>query len=342
MQLRSSRVRSASFAQVLMAGLLTGAGAGTAVASTADRGPGAAIAAIRHDLPLLLAAPLEDTRVRPTIDWVVADNKETVAMWYAGKDRGVVALRLRSRQWWWRGAAATEGTFGWTEMQIPGNEVTSCGSTFPGPPSAHDLLVKGFIDKALADELSHRLQPTTIPKSFVKLSLCDPDQSYVESWRDSYAATFFYKEPYYYEWWFRLSGGTPADSQKAAASGAQAYYSFALSAEPKPRSFYQVAQPVKPTPLPSAVTFARGATFAVWFPYVLSKDRYYTLDLKGGASRIFSLSGRLKNNVLHFDLPQFTWQLRHAAYGEIDGARVTKAVATVAPTVSGLPRGPIP
>jgi len=289
----------------------------TTPAFASDIGPAADLREIRHDLPLLLAAPLEPTRLRPTIDWVVADGAHAVAMWHAGKNQGIVALRWRSGQWWWRGAAATTGyPFGWTRMSIPGNEVTDCDA-LGDRPSAGDLLVEGFIDRAFADVLSHRLQRTADSTVGKTLRLCDPDPAFVESGNDAgYAATFSYKENYYYYWWLSLSGRTPIRTRATVTPGARSLYTFALRAQPKPSSYYQPRHSPA-TPLPAAITF-RDSTLQVWFPYVLSDRTRYFLTLDGEASQLRDLPARLSNNVLYFRLSRFTWRIRDVARGKIE------------------------
>lgn len=289
-------------------------------AFASDVGPPAAVAAIRHDLPLLLAAPLEYTRLKPTIDWVVADREHAVAMWHAAKNKGIVALHLRSNQWWWRGAAVTTGgPADWTYMSIPGNEVTDCDAPF-GPPTAHGLFSEGFIDATLAGMLSSRLKQIGSggSRAIHMIKLCAPNEQYVKSGKDPYAATFFYKEEYYYDWWFVLSGWAPVDSHRAMTANAKPYHFVTLKADPRRPDYRPRSQP---TPLPTTLTFARGATFEVWFPYVLSRTTHYTLNLSGGTS-IHALSGKLKNNVLHFDLPAFSWEVSGPVYGEIDGTQM--------------------
>jgi hypothetical protein len=285
-----------------------------AVAIANDYGPAIAVAAIRHDLPLLLAEPLQDTRLRPTIDWVVADSQNAVAMWHAGQNAGVVALRFRSGRWWWRGAAVmTQGDVGvWTPMSIPGNGLSLRyqDGLLSGPPSAHDLLAQGFVDKALADKLSGRLVAAAPFRGPVPLVLCDPDLNYIKSGSEAYeaTATFFHKEDVGWKW-FTLSGNTLPYWQRAAIPGADPYYLFSLSA--------WTSDGAAP---PTVLTFASGSTFDVWFPFVLPKEKNYTLHFSDVVPEIPELSGTLKNNVLRFVLPPFALRKGVIAHGEIDGA----------------------
>lgn len=239
-------------------------------------------------------------------------------MWHAGRNQGIVALRLHSGQWWWRAAAVTTGyPYGWTRMSIPGSDVTECDSSVRRAPSAKDLLAQGFINAMLAHELSKHFEPTAaaIP---VKLVLCDFRSNFVRSYDDAYDAIFSYKERYYYDWWLTLHGGAPADlAENSKNSAARPYYSFTLSAEPKP--YYELPGHPTAPPLAAALTF-RGATLDVWFPYVLRRNSSYSLDLAASGSDLRRVRGSLSDNVLHFSLPEFTWGMGYAARGTITGA----------------------
>jgi hypothetical protein len=86
-------------AQALTVGLLIVAGT---AASASDSGPSAAVAAIRRDLPILLAGPLSDQGAKATavVDMVLTDGSEAVATWHAPafhqRYRGLVVLQVLS------------------------------------------------------------------------------------------------------------------------------------------------------------------------------------------------------------------------------------------------------
>ncbi|HKU81477.1 MAG TPA: hypothetical protein VJP76_04830 [Candidatus Tumulicola sp.] len=283
-----------------------------------DRGPVAAIAAIRHDLPLLLASSLESTHLKPTVDWVVADDSNAVAAWHAGQNEGVVVLRLRSGHWWWRAAAvSTAGDVGiWTPMAVPGNALSLCyhdDELTHGPPSAHQLFAEGFIDKGLAGELSTHLF-TAPSRNLVPLVLCDPSMYYIRSYQGAYTATLFHKEDVGWQW-FVLDGHTPPVGYEPATQGVEAYYLFDLAVQ-----FSQ-----EPT-APETVAFASGSTFEVWFPFVLQGNKKYTLHLDGVSPEISALPGSLKGNVLRFVLPSFVLRTEATARGEIDGELLDRTI----------------
>ena len=110
--------------------------------------------------------------------------------------------------------------------------------------------------------------------------------------------------------WFSLSGYTASSWQKAAIPGTDPYYLFSLRVE----SFAGEASP------PAVLAFASGSTFEVWFPFVLPRNKGYTLHVSNVVPVIAELSGTLKNNVMRFVLPPFTLRSEVIAHGEIDGA----------------------
>lgn len=271
-----------------------------------DRGPIQAVATIRHDLPLLLAATLQRTHLNPTIDWVVAGDKDAIAKWHAGQRKGIVALRSRANVWWWRAAAATDsGTItSWTPMTVPGNAMPCADYTLlSGPPSAHDLLVRGFIDHPLFSLLSSRLPINPVA---AELKECFPDLRYTVSWSEACDATFFHQAEIGWSW-FSLTGHAPTD-QHHLPVGTIAYYMFSLRAESFPGK--------SPPPV---VTFSGRSTLRVWFPYVLDPRKGYTLSLGNVNPDLRSVSGVLRNNELTFTLPRFSLAAGMVARGEIDG-----------------------
>jgi hypothetical protein len=286
---------------ILFSGLIAGTGYNAAIARADDRGPAGTVAAIRRDIPLLLASQLGPDRSKLVVDWIVADKGEAVAAWHAAGDRGVVVLHFRSGRWWWRAAAVTtpDASGYWTPMRAPGEEVGSCFADSPGPPSAHDLVVAGFITESLAADLSNRLRAAA-PRPFVYHE-CLPNAHYYEDTGVSYDARLFDKEllpvrPV-------LTGRVPEDWRRRGARGAKVYYVFDLSgSESMPLLFR-----------------TDSATFGIWFPYVLPLQTRFTLSLRGVNPEVRAIPGNLKDNLLHFDLPAFTLPPGSVARGEIDG-----------------------
>jgi hypothetical protein len=302
---------------------------GNAFAS--DRGPAAALAAIRHDLPILLTAPLEDLKVKPTVDWVVADQRDAVAMWHGGGNRGIVVLQRRLDRWWWRGAAySTDDMAGsWSPIEVPGNEVPTadCTTHLPRPPSAQELLEDGFIDKPLAAELADRIPTVPKPETITGRG-CTGFTTLVESVSGGYDATFSDREDYDATW-FTWVYQAPIGSESRRIPGSNVYYSFTLSALPDESAHdmthlvHQVYSGLFPSPPPS-MTFKTGSTIDVWFPYVLTGHGHYLLSIRNVTPEIREVPGALRNNVLHFVLPAFTLLRGGAAQGQIDVSRVTR------------------
>jgi hypothetical protein len=298
-----------------------------------DAGPAAAVVAIRHDLPVLLAAPFEDERTKPTVDWVVTDGQDAVATWRAEGRRGIVNLRLRYGRWWWRAAAVKttgDSEAPWTRMRTLGIDLEDCeGLTFPDPPSPSSLLAEGFIGKALARELSSRL-PATHTSNIAGGSTCDPNPHYLVSTTGGSEATFIHREGYLATW-FTWDGRTAAVPEDGTAQSSDTYYAFTLTArrdnseEGMQRLVHSAFKPLfdsfLPTP-PPTLAFSRNSTIDVWFPYVLAKQDHYALSISNVTPGIAGVPGTLKNNVLHFVLPAFTLHWGDVAEGEIDGTSV--------------------
>jgi hypothetical protein len=286
---------------ILFNGLIAGTGYHAAIARTDDRGPTGTVMAIRHDIPLLLASQLGPDRSKLIVDWVVADNGEAVVAWHVAGDRGVVVLRFRSGSWWWCAAAVTtpDAAGYWTPMRTPGEEVGACFADSPGPPSAHDLVMEGFIGKSLAADLSNRLKAAA-PRPFVYHE-CFPNAHYYEDTGVSYDARFFDKEllpvrPV-------LTGRVPENWRKPGARGANVYYVFTLSGS-------------ESTPL---LFRTDSATFRIWFPYVLPLQTRFTLSIHKVNPEVRAVPGNLKDNVMHFDFPAFTLPPGSVVHGEING-----------------------
>lgn len=277
-----------------------------------DYGPTAAVAAIRHDLPILLGG-LKDEGLTSIVDWVVTDGTEAVALWHAGKRHGVVVLRWELARWWWRAGDTYElGAELWTPMEVPGNGIEGCNVDLGGPPSAHDLLAQGFISRTLAEQLSGRLRarPTSGPAYYE----CMPSSNYISIYEgDGFDAGLFHEDDTAYTWSFTLKRSKLAEDQQIADG--TSLFLFLLSAQLKPRDYSPLPNSTWP---PSGATFSRGATLDVWFPYVLPIRKHYTVRLSGVVPEIADTPGMLRHNVLYFKLPPFTLEKGAVADGEID------------------------
>ena len=126
-----------------------------------DVGSESAGAAIRHDLPLLLASNDIDPN-QVIVDWVVSDARDAVAQWHAPEHlHGITALRFEDGKWWWRAGSALmpnlEG--GRTKLDSPGHDVDNCGVAGP-PPTPERFLALGYIDSGLVRTLAGKLPAT--------------------------------------------------------------------------------------------------------------------------------------------------------------------------------------
>ncbi len=316
-------------ARISLTGLLFVAVAHAAAASLGDRGPTTAVATVRHDLPLLLAAMFEDKREKPSIDWVVTDDKDAIAKWRSAQHQGVVALRLYFGRWWWRAAAISSihASPSWTPMLAPGYGLGQCGLQVYDPPSVAALLAAGFIDETLAKELSGRLQATTTQHSVVTIMQCHMIPIDSISGSGGFDATFFHKEDYGSAWFDWI-----AWAPETTSSDREPSYAFTVKALPHdPSDLVQTVYRVLfPTPPP--ILKFDDSTVDVWFPYVLTNDTRYTLSLSNVTPELRDIPATLRNNVLHFLLPEFSLQLGEVAHGEIDGDAAETAVPAQSPS----------
>lgn len=249
-----------------------------------------------------------------TVDWVVTDGHDAIAKWHAAKLGGIVNLRLRSGRWWWRAAAVKSdenSAAPWTRMRAPGIDLGDCDRlTFPDAPSADNLLMEGFIGKALSRELSSRL-PVSRTSNIRGMSTCSLAPGYLVSTTGGVEATFASHEEYLATWFTWV--GRTTDQEGAIRSSSGAAYSFTLKA-----SRHNSEEGVRrPTP-PPALAFKRNSTIDVWFPYVLASQDHYVLSVSNVTPGIDSVPGTLNDNVLHFVLPAFTLHWGDVAHGEIE------------------------
>jgi hypothetical protein len=70
---------------------------------------------------------------------------------------------------------------------------------------------------------------------------------------------------------------------------------------------------------PKPVSFQKGTTFDVWFPFVLDDTLKYNLSFGGGQEPVGPIAGTVFDNVVHFELPGFTALPGKELMGEIDG-----------------------
>lgn len=266
-------------------------------------------AAIRHDLPLLLASNGIDPD-QITIDWVVSDHEDAVAEWRTpGQLRGITVLHLTEGQWWWRaGAAMMPNREGWTKLAPPGHEISNCGSP-DHPPTAQQLLALGYVDEALMLALVRRLPTTQTSQSRRPLVLTLCDTFSIGSVGGGYDASF---EPFACGGNFLIAGRRPASPNPLEANGLRTYYKFDLTAQPWCGKDKDVAAVV---PMDGHST----VRFSVWFPYVLNPRVDYSLVLSGVSPAFAPVRGTLQNNILTFELPLFSEAAAETANGSIVG-----------------------
>ncbi len=270
-------------------------------ASSTDSGPPAAVEAVRHDLPILLAYPLTDEPSRPIVDMVVTDGYEAVATWHAAMYRGLVVLYNKAGRWWWQAATSSDSNTAeaWAPAERPGEILGRCGFGQPGPPTADELFMQGLITDHLRRQISNRLEHEA-PINVIQGAIChgfDDDIDYAIN-EEGYDARFYHRANR--ETRFIFNGGTPERDHRPTLPNTKPLYTFTLGA-------------VKP----SIATFSKG-DFAIWFPFVIDPSSSYTLLLTGMHPAIGYLAGKLENNQLTFAIPEFSMPMGTMAFGEID------------------------
>lgn len=62
-----------------------------------------------------------------------------------------------------------------------------------------------------------------------------------------------------------------------------------------------------------------GTTVDIWCPFVLDTNKTYSLTLAKAAESVGPINGKLRGNILHFELPAFTIPAHTTLAGEVDG-----------------------
>lgn len=322
------RVCAAIFSMALLAAPLRGA--------ASDFGPPRDVGTVRTDARVLLAHRARLAKVDPkaiAISGVVVDADQAVLSWDIGPEHGLMGL-IRQDNRWWDALDATswdQSKVCWTTIaHYPLNANANPQRYQYAMPTTEDLLAWGF-SKSLTRAAIHNsdialVRPTpepTYPRPIK--SDCDsewyelPDRVPVNAKGGSLSSLKAQIDPY--EMTVFLA---PND----AVSGTMVSNLYArppTHAEflPYPTPYRIVSDAVMFFDLtidaPKPVSFQKGTTFDVWFPFVLDDKLKYSLSFGGGREPIGPVPGSVFDNVVHFDLPGFTALPGKELMGEIDG-----------------------
>jgi hypothetical protein len=260
--------------------------------------------AIRRDLPLLLADSLNQSDLKVTVDSLTTDRWTGVALWHAGKYRGLVVLNRDSvlQRWRWVAASSSDepNIDSWTNVSSPGRDLDDCAGrgANAGPPSANGLHAAGWIDAVLEARLAGQLPE--VPSTGKSVAhLCDrfsePDDIDAGMGFD---ADFRHER---FGTYYVFVGDQPRNSEKPTSRGRTTLYKFTLHA----------ARPVD-------ANLNAQDSLAIWFPYVLATNARYQARVATVEDGTKVVPLTLKNNVLMFTFPTIRLAKGTVLFGAIE------------------------
>jgi hypothetical protein len=277
----------------------------TSFAANNDIGTPSNIAAIRHDLPILLSDELSYINAKASIDWVVTDGRRAIAAWHAKNYRGYVTLAYQSDRWWWT-AASTKGPLPsgervlyWSRIYY-GPGFGDCGGFDTYGPAAKDFLLAGLIDDAIYRSVKSRLRTEPLPKTLIEVQ-AHCDTPFREDFTNGYEAAQSNQTPE----GVSVQFGRRVPGQSADLTSVGSHFDFLLRSERygKPES-------------PESFT-VRAFKLSIWAPFVLDKQNKYSLSIRDVTPEIAEVQGSVTNNVIEFTVPAFETHTGAVARGEI-------------------------
>jgi hypothetical protein len=256
------------------------------------------VAAIRHDVPILLEARLSSPRQSPVIKWVVADGSRAITTWDAGEVGGLIALSLHSGKWRLVGETTRDKDGWWS----PIGDSPGCRHNNSLEPSAQELVDAKFIDSGLRTSLESRLVPN-VPTTPRQEPIVDCYYMDAVEVTKHYIMTFI---PHYNEATrtaFSFVKLPPNDADDILSSGDSFRFGVALhdwSGQPSAK-----------------VATVDGAQLTIWPPFVIDPRYAYILNLDGVVPPVGALKATVEDNTLIFHLRRFTMRADTAAYGVV-------------------------
>lgn len=270
-----------------------------------DYGPRRDVAAIRHDLPILLstqAAPLTPiSKIRVTA--VVVDGNSALAQYDLGVAAEYVSYLERIYGRWWllssfspyelSSANVGERLFRLAATDLPAVRLATLPT--PTPDCGKDCATYG-VGTTLVDRLD-RGSPSLSFRGAGTRQWIDSDtyRAWIQLASSDAASDAAVAD-------FRARKPTKAESWANPPSG-NSYFFFSGTV--------QSAHPVH---------VQSGTIIEVWFPFVLDSSLRYSLTIAAPhAMSLGPVDGTLKDNTLHFTLPAFTASPGAELMGEIEG-----------------------
>jgi hypothetical protein len=307
------------------------------IACADDFGPKHEVGTLRADAHVLLAHRARLAKVDPNaavISDVIIAGDQAVLSWDVGKQHGLMGLVRQNHRWW----DALDKT------PIPQTQCWSTLSAYPlkstildgFAPSTTDLQGYSFAEELLNAAESHNVDVRRFsayagapPKSgeprLVLPAGCALDVYFVPPDLTIRPAGGLENPTRTDTNGYDLSLAYAANDAPPASKFSQFYARAPTAAEflPYPTPYRVVADAVMffdiTIDATKLVSFGKGTTLEVWFPFALDDKLRYSMSIGGALDPITPVVGSVYDNVVHFTLPAFTVIPKQPLMGEIDG-----------------------
>ncbi len=272
-----------------------------------DFGPRRDVAQVRSDALRLLAQRVRQSGVDPKnvkVTDVVVVRDQALLSWDSGKQHGVMGL-LRNLDRWW-GALDFESVDDIDQRSLKGHGFTE---EFVTVASAHNSDVaksKTTAPNAGATDKSHGPTGNDDP--------IQPAGATLWPWRQNTAG---------YDIHVSYTKNDASPGTKFARIYARAPTPAEMLPNPPPPRNWGGPTDVCYFDLEvggaKPVTFQNGTKVDVWFPFVLDDQLRYRLSFVSAGKIYQPITGKIFDNVLHFELPSFAIAPGKAFQAEIEG-----------------------
>ena len=264
-----------------------------------DVGPRRDIAAIRHDLPVLLAAGPYAAAPPQRFESVVVSGADAVAECYACSLTALLRLHYRYDRWWLLGYVAP----------------SSSGMLTAGVPQALVALARSHVTMTQKTDAATPQPPCkTFSCYFVSGAIYDAGAPGQIPFNANVRG--FTSEGYRPTLTFAPSDAS-TDAKLANVTGRAPTRAESWANPPSGNSYFFFSGTVQS---PQPVHVQAGTTIDVWFPFVLDPTLRYSLTIAApNAMSLGPIQGTLTDNTLHFVLPAFTAPPGAELMGEIEG-----------------------
>lgn len=272
---------------------------------------------MRAALPTLVRFRLNDFRPSESasVDDVFLDGDDAIADWHSAGGRGVAVLRYRNARWWLVGNGYETQDQGRTMWMYEGINPIGCAMEAISLPPDADYLRHAFnaANATIALWSAHGAIPTPEPGKVTIIAAVPSERFCFEhslGTTEKQSLTLKNIDGYRAHWSATSSWSpdishpisrAPTDAEMSAP-GADAVFFFSATVGKAPVAIGKT-------------------TLDVWCPFVLDPGARYSLAITGGEPIVGPIDGTMTNNVLHFELPEFTAKPGTYLQGEIDVLR---------------------